>query len=64
MIQLIAAAAVGAVVWVGYSSLRKHLDAQKQSDNEKTNEKTNEKHIGDLEKDPLTGRYKPKEKDK
>jgi len=60
MIQLIAAAAVGAVVWVGYSSLRKHLDAQKQSDNEKTNEK----HIGDLEKDPLTGRYKPKEKDK
>ena len=27
MVPLIAAAAVGAVVWVGYSSFRKHMDA-------------------------------------
>lgn len=60
MIQLIAAAAVGAVVWVGYSSLRKHLDAQKQADDAKRGEK----QIGDLEKDPVTGRYKPKDKSK
>jgi len=56
MVQLIAFAAVGAVAWVGYSSFRKHMDEIKTK--EKAARKTDAKVVGELKKDPKTGRYK------
>ncbi len=58
MVQLIAVAAVGAVVWVGVSSFRKHMLALKQQEAKRAEEA---KIIPDLEQDPKTGRYKPRD---
>ena len=57
MIQLVAAAAVGAVGLYAYKSFRKHMDAIKAEEIEKARKP---KTLGDLEHDPETGRYKLK----
>jgi len=56
LVQLLAFAAVGAVAWVGYSSFKKHMEALKSQDAKKT--KSKPKVVGDLKKDPKTGRYR------
>ncbi len=57
MIQLVAAAAVGAVGLYAYKSFRKHMDAIKAEELEKARPP---KSVGDLEHDPESGRYKVK----
>ncbi len=58
MVPIIAAAAVGAVVWVGYSSFKKHM-AELQEKERRAAEEA--KVVPNLEKDPETGRYRPKD---
>lgn len=57
MVQLIAAAAVGAVVLYSYSAFRKHMDRLEREDEQRKAEKMPR---GALEKDPVTGKYRPK----
>ena len=60
MIQLVAAAAVGAVGLYAYNSFRKHMDAIKAEERKKADIAKGPKPVGDLEHDPKTGRYKLK----
>ena len=61
MIQLVAFAAVGAVVWVGYSSFKKRMDEIRSAEEKKQAE---ESVVVELKKDPQTGRYRPKDNDR
>ena len=56
MIQLVAVAAVGAVGLYAYSSFKKHMAEIKAK--EKLEEIKQPKTVGDLEKDPKTGKYR------
>ena len=62
MIQLVAAAAVGAVGLYAYNSFRKHMDAINAEEERKAQATSarKAKTIGDLEHDPETGRYRVK----
>lgn len=60
MIQLVAAAAVGAVGLYAYNSFKKHMQAIKAEEAKKAAENQQPKSVGDLEHDPTTGRYKLK----
>jgi len=60
MIQFVAAAALGAVGVYAYSSFRKHMDAI-QEEERKAAEAAKPENLTELEKDPKTGVYRPKE---
>jgi len=60
MIQFVAAAAVGAVGLYAYNSFRKHMDALQQEER-KAAEAAKPKDLTELEKDPETGIYRPKD---
>lgn len=57
MVQLIAMAAIGGVAYVAYSSFKKHMAAIKAEELERNKEPT---VLGQLEKDPVTGKYRVK----
>lgn len=58
MVQLIAVAAIGGVALVAYNAFRKHWNDIQAEELEKAKKP---KVVGDLEQDPETGRYKPKD---
>ena len=58
MIQLVAAAAVGAVGLYPYNSFKKHMAAMKEEEARVAAEKQQPKSVGNLEHDPVTGRYR------
>lgn len=58
MVQLIAAAAVGAVVLYSYSAFRKHMDRLEREDEQRRAERASR---GALVKDPVTGKYRPRQ---
>ncbi len=60
MIQFVAAAAIGAVGVYAYSSFRKHMDAL-QKEERKAAEAAKPGNLTELEKDPKTGVYRPKD---
>lgn len=60
MIQFVAAAALGAVGVYAYSSFRKHMDAI-QEEEKKATEAAKPENLTELEKDPITGVYRPKD---
>ncbi len=60
MIQIIAAAAVGVVGLYAYSSFKKHMQAIKEEEERKAKKNTPPKEIGDLEQDPVSGKYRVK----
>lgn len=63
MIQLVAAAALGAVGVYAYSSFRKHMDAIKEEER-KAAEAAKPENLTELKKDPKTGVYRPRNKSK
>ena len=58
MVQLIAVAAIGGLAYVAYSSFRKHMQAIKQAERE---ENIQNAVVTELQKDPNTGVYRPKD---
>ncbi len=58
MVQLIALAAVGTLAWVGYKSYREHAERIAREEEAKKNDAGS---ALPLEKDPKTGRYRPKD---
>ena len=60
MVQVIAAAAIGAVAWVGYNAFKKHMAEERRK--EKLDAASRESATK-LELDPETGRYKPRQSD-
>lgn len=61
MIQFVAAAAIGAVGLYAYSSFKKHWAEIKRK--EELEKAKKPKTLGDLEQDPVTGRYRLKDDD-
>ncbi|MEM7302417.1 MAG: hypothetical protein AAF468_15140 [Pseudomonadota bacterium] len=63
MPQLIFLAAAGVAVWFGYKAIKKEMArvGAQVREAEKTTAQGGMKEIGDLEKDPDTGVYKPKD---
>ena len=59
MIQLVAVAAVGVVGLYAYNSFRKHMEAINEEERRKA-EMKKQKPVGELEQDPVTGRYRLK----
>ena len=63
MPQLLLMAAVGVAAWFGYKAIKKEMarvgDAVRDASND--NSKQQVKVVADLEPDPETGIYKPKE---
>ncbi len=58
MIQLVAIAAVGGVALFAWSSFKKHMADLEEKELEKRNKP---KLAGELEKDPETGKYRPRD---
>ena len=58
MIQLVAMAAIGGVAYVAWSSFRKHMAEIEAKEVERRNRP---KLVGELEQDPETGKYRPKD---
>lgn len=57
MIQLIAVAAVGGVAYVAYNSFKKHMAEIERKERIRNDDA---KQMPELEKDPATGKYRPK----
>ena len=55
MVHLVAAGAVGALVWTGWRAFRREMDRLEQEDASRI-----AKESGTLERDPDTGRYRLK----
>ncbi|MEE9375529.1 MAG: hypothetical protein V3V04_04280 [Rhizobiaceae bacterium] len=64
MIQFVAAAAIGVVGFYAYSSFKKHMAALEAEDLKKAEATKKPEVLGDLEQDPITGRYKVVKKGK
>lgn len=58
MVQLIAVAAIGGVAYIAYQSFKKHMDDLKREERLRSE---NPKEMPGLEKDPVTGKYRPKD---
>ena len=58
MVQLIAVAALGAVAYVGYNAFKKHMSELEEADRRA---KAEARHVPNLEKDPVSGKYRPKD---
>ena len=57
MIQLVAVAAVGGLVWYGLSQYRRHSEALEKREKEKAAERLDG---SELEQDPVTGKWRPR----
>ncbi len=55
MVQLIAAAAIGGVAYVAFNSFKKHWNEIQERERV---EAGSSKEVGELKRDPKTGRYK------